>query len=47
MWRWALCSGTRGSAPGDCGRSFIAHGVIDTAAFVGYTLLAGHLGWLK
>ena len=25
----------------------IAHGVIDTAAFVGYTLLAGHLGWLK
>jgi membrane protease YdiL (CAAX protease family) len=25
----------------------IAHGLIDTVAFVGYTLLAGHLGWLK
>ena len=25
----------------------IAHGVIDTVAFVGYILLAGHLGWLK
>jgi membrane protease YdiL (CAAX protease family) len=25
----------------------IAHGLIDTAAFVGYILLAGHLGWLK
>ncbi|RDH77401.1 CPBP family intramembrane metalloprotease [Mycolicibacterium moriokaense] len=24
----------------------IAHGVIDTVAFVGYTLLARHLGWL-
>jgi len=25
----------------------IAHGVIDTVAFVGYVLLAGHVGWLK
>ncbi|MGY4708109.1 CPBP family intramembrane glutamic endopeptidase [Mycolicibacterium sp. CBM1] len=25
----------------------IAHGVIDTVAFVGYAMLAGHLGWLK
>jgi membrane protease YdiL (CAAX protease family) len=25
----------------------IAHGVIDTVAFVGYALLAGHLGWLS
>ena len=25
----------------------IAHGVIDTVAFVGYLLLASHLGWLK
>ncbi len=25
----------------------IAHGVIDTVAFVGYVLLAGHTGWLK
>ncbi|GFG53810.1 CPBP family intramembrane metalloprotease [Mycolicibacterium agri] len=25
----------------------IAHGVIDTVAFVGYALLASHLGWLK
>jgi uncharacterized protein len=25
----------------------IAHGVIDTVAFVGYSLLASHLGWLK
>ena len=25
----------------------IAHGVIDTVAFVGYTLLAGHTGWLR
>ncbi|GAY15889.1 CPBP family intramembrane glutamic endopeptidase [Mycobacterium sp. shizuoka-1] len=25
----------------------IAHGVIDTVAFVGYIALAGHLGWLK
>jgi membrane protease YdiL (CAAX protease family) len=25
----------------------IAHGVIDTVAFVGYILLASHLGWLK
>lgn len=25
----------------------IAHGVIDTVAFVGYLLLAGHVGWLK
>ena len=25
----------------------IAHGVIDTVAFVGYILLARHLGWLK
>ncbi|GAA2789308.1 CPBP family intramembrane glutamic endopeptidase [Mycolicibacterium pallens] len=25
----------------------IAHGVIDTVAFVGYVALAGHLGWLK
>jgi uncharacterized protein len=25
----------------------IAHGVIDTVAFVGYALLAGHLGWLR
>lgn len=25
----------------------IAHGVIDTVAFVGYLLLANHLGWLK
>ena len=25
----------------------IAHGLIDTVAFVGYALLAGHLGWLK
>lgn len=24
----------------------IAHGLIDSVAFVGYTLLAGHLGWL-
>jgi uncharacterized protein len=24
----------------------VAHGLIDTAAFVGYALLAGHLGWL-
>jgi uncharacterized protein len=24
----------------------IAHGLIDTVAFVGYALLAGHLGWL-
>lgn len=24
----------------------VAHGLIDTVAFVGYTLLAGHLGWL-
>jgi membrane protease YdiL (CAAX protease family) len=25
----------------------IAHGLIDTVAFVGYALVAGHLGWLK
>lgn len=25
----------------------IAHGVINTVAYVGYALLAGHLGWLK
>jgi membrane protease YdiL (CAAX protease family) len=25
----------------------IAHGVIDAVAFVGYVLLAGHVGWLK
>lgn len=25
----------------------IAHGIIDTVAFVGYALLAGHLGWLR
>ena len=25
----------------------IAHGLIDTVAFVGYLLLANHLGWLK
>ena len=25
----------------------IAHGIIDTVAFVGYVLLAGHVGWLK
>jgi membrane protease YdiL (CAAX protease family) len=25
----------------------IAHGLIDTVAFVGYALLAGHLGWLR
>lgn len=25
----------------------IAHGVIDTVAFVGYLLLANHLGWLR
>ena len=25
----------------------IAHGLIDTVAFVGYALLASHLGWLK
>ena len=25
----------------------IAHGLIDTAAFVGYVLLAHHLGWLR
>jgi membrane protease YdiL (CAAX protease family) len=25
----------------------IAHGLIDTVAFVGYALAAGHLGWLK
>lgn len=25
----------------------IAHGVIDAVAFVGYALLAGHLGWLR
>lgn len=25
----------------------IAHGVIDTFAFVGYVALAGHLGWLR
>jgi membrane protease YdiL (CAAX protease family) len=24
----------------------IAHGIIDTVAFVGYALLAGHIGWL-
>ncbi|MDT7770699.1 MAG: hypothetical protein QOI30_3716, partial [Mycobacterium sp.] len=24
----------------------IAHGLIDTVAFVGYALLAGHLRWL-
>jgi membrane protease YdiL (CAAX protease family) len=24
----------------------IAHGIIDTVAFVGYALLAGHLHWL-
>ena len=25
----------------------VAHGLIDTVAFVGYSLLAGHLGWLR
>lgn len=25
----------------------IAHGIINTVAFVGYALLAGHLGWLR
>ncbi len=25
----------------------IAHGLIDSAAFVGYALVAGHLGWLR
>jgi membrane protease YdiL (CAAX protease family) len=25
----------------------VAHGLIDTVAFVGYALLAGHLGWLR
>ena len=25
----------------------IAHGLIDTVAFVGYVVLAGHVGWLK
>jgi membrane protease YdiL (CAAX protease family) len=25
----------------------IAHGIIDTVAFVGYALAAGHLGWLR
>ncbi|MCV7258901.1 CPBP family intramembrane glutamic endopeptidase [Mycobacterium shimoidei] len=25
----------------------IAHGLIDTVTFVGYALLAGHLGWLR
>jgi uncharacterized protein len=25
----------------------IAHGIIDAVAFVGYALLAGHLGWLR
>jgi membrane protease YdiL (CAAX protease family) len=25
----------------------VAHGIIDTVAFVGYALLAGHLGWLS
>lgn len=25
----------------------IAHGLIDTVAYVGYALVAGHLGWLK
>ena len=25
----------------------IAHGIIDAVAFVGYILLAGHLGWLR
>ena len=25
----------------------IAHGIIDSVAFVGYVLLAGHLGWLR
>lgn len=25
----------------------IAHGVIDTVAFVGYVFLSGHVGWLK
>ncbi len=25
----------------------IAHGLIDTVAFVGYVMLAGHVGWLK
>jgi hypothetical protein len=24
----------------------VAHGVIDAVAFVGYALVAGHLGWL-
>jgi membrane protease YdiL (CAAX protease family) len=24
----------------------VAHGIIDTVAFVGYALAAGHLGWL-
>ncbi len=25
----------------------IAHGIIDSVAFVGYVLLAGHIGWLR
>ena len=25
----------------------IAHGIIDSVAFVGYTLLAGRIGWLR
>jgi uncharacterized protein len=25
----------------------VAHGLIDTVAFVGYSLLSGHLGWLR
>jgi hypothetical protein len=25
----------------------IAHGVIDSVAYVGYALAAGHLGWLS
>jgi membrane protease YdiL (CAAX protease family) len=25
----------------------IAHGIIDSVAFVGYALLAGHIGWLR
>jgi hypothetical protein len=24
----------------------VAHGLIDAVAYVGYALLAGHLGWL-
>jgi len=47
MSRWAWCSPNVWRRTGRLWPLIIAHGIIDSVAYVGYALAAGQLGWLS